>query len=61
MHSTIESALASQYVEDRIRQADAVRQIRAMRRAERTDTRGRRWFRRSEAAVVTARAAHSGP
>ena len=61
MHSTIESALASQHVQDRIRQAEAIRQARSARQPQRTSTHGHRWFRRSDPAVVTARPVHPGP
>ena len=60
MNSSIESVLASQYVQDRIRQADATRQARSVPRRDRADKPGRRWFRRSGTVVAGARALHSG-
>jgi hypothetical protein len=60
MHSTIESVLAAQNTQERIQQADRVRQARAVQRQQRTAKHGHRWFRRADAAV-TPRAVHSGP
>jgi len=60
MHRTIESAFAAQYVEDRIRQADAARQTHAARRPRPAGTRARRRFLRSRAPVATPRALRPG-
>jgi hypothetical protein len=60
MHTTIESAFAAQYAEDRIRRADAERLARAARHPRPAGTRGRRWFRRSGAVVSAARPLQSG-
>ena len=58
MHSTIESAFAASYADDRIRQAAMARQARAARRLASTDRRPRRWFIRS-GSVTAARPVHS--
>ena len=60
MHSTIESVLATQNTQERIQQAERVRQARAVQRRQRTAKPAHRWFRRAGAAV-TPRAVHPGP
>ena len=59
MSTSIESAFASTYAEDRIRQAAASRQARDARRQALAGIPKRRWFMRS-GAVSTARPVHSG-
>jgi hypothetical protein len=58
MHSTIESALAAAYADDRIRQAAVARQARAARRSASPDRRPRRWFIRS-GSITASRPVHS--
>jgi hypothetical protein len=60
MQSTIESALAAQYLDDRIRGANASRQARVARQLRPAGPRGLRWFRRLDAVVTTGRPLQSG-
>ena len=59
MNTSIESAFASTYADERIRQAAASRPARDARRQASAGTPKRRWFVRS-GAVAAARPVHSG-
>ena len=59
MNTSIESAFASTYADDRIRQAAASRQARDARRDAPAGTPKRRWFTRSRA-IAAPRPVHSG-